>query len=384
MAGVIECIADNVVSPLGLTSRENWEAVKAGRSCLARYERMGNIQDPFVLSRMDRDQVDAACISQGIPVTGYTFFEKLVLLSAVQAVRSSGIDASSDRVLFIVSTTKGNVSLLEAKQEGIPENRVLLGVSARTISGYFGNPNAPVVVCNACISGVCAQIEALRALRSGRYDYVVVTGADEQSPFIISGFLSFKAISSDPCRPFDKDRKGLNLGECAATVVLKASASAAAGSWVLECGAIRNDANHISGPSRTGEGSYLALVEILRNCKKEELAFVNVHGTATLYNDEMESIALQRAGLSDVPVCGLKGYYGHTMGPAGIMESILSMYAVMDHTVPATRGYAQSGVSCPVNVSDRNRTTGGTRFIKLLSGFGGCNAALLYSLNKGE
>ena len=69
MAGVIECIADNVVSPLGLTSRENWEAVKAGRSCLARYDRMGNIQDPFVLSRMDRDQVDAACISQGIPVT---------------------------------------------------------------------------------------------------------------------------------------------------------------------------------------------------------------------------------------------------------------------------------------------------------------------------
>ena len=296
----------------------------------------------------------------------------------MQAVRSSGIDASSDRVLFIVSTTKGNVSLLEAKQEGIPENRVLLGVAARTISGFFGNPNAPVVVCNACISGVCAQIEALRALKSGRYDYVVVTGADEQSPFIISGFLSFKAISRDPCRPFDKDRKGLNLGECAATVVLKASASAAAGSWVLECGAIRNDANHISGPSRTGEGSYLALMEVLRGCKKDDLAFVNVHGTATLYNDEMESIALHRAGLSDVPVNALKGVFGHTLGAAGILEAIVSMAAFDKGIVLPSKGFHEMGVSYPVNLSARERPASGKLFIKLLSGFGGVNGAMVF------
>ena len=380
MERLIQCMADNVVSPLGLDSAANYESVKAGKSGLARYGSMGNVRTPFTLSRMDRGVLDDACRSLGIPTDRYTFFEKMLLASSVQAVKNAGIDASSPRVLFVVSTTKGNVSLLGEAQD-FPRERVLLGVAARQVSDYFGNPNSPLVVCNACISGVCAQIEAMRAIRSGRYDCAVVVGADEQSPFIISGFLSFKAISDDFCRPFDSERRGLNLGECAATVVLKAADSVPDGCWQLVAGAIRNDANHISGPSRTGEGSYLALKEMLRFCTPDDLAFVNVHGTATAYNDEMESIALSRAGLSDVPVTGLKGYYGHTMGAAGIMESVLSMYAVKDHTVLATRGFARQGTSCPVSVSPELRRTDGRQFIKLLSGFGGCNAALLYRLN---
>ena len=363
MAGVIRCIADNVVSPLGTTSRANYDSVKAGRSGLARYESMGNITTPFVLSRVDRGVIDGLCAELGIQ-GNYTFFEKFML-------------CSSDRVLFIISTTKGNVSLLGQPQEGVEQERVLLAKAAREVMRFFGNPGKPIVVCNACISGVCAQIEAMRALRSGRYDYAVVIGADEQSPFIISGFLSFKAISDEPCRPFDKDRKGLNLGECAATVVLEVSDDKKCG-WELVCGAIRNDANHISGPSRTGEGSYLCLMEVLKECHRGELAFVNVHGTATAYNDEMESIALYRAGLIDVPVTGLKGYYGHTMGAAGIMESILSMYAVRDNTVLATRGFSEQGTTYPVSVCSEIRECNGSEFIKLLSGFGGSNAALLY------
>ena len=378
MGRVIQCIADNVVSPLGMTSKENYLNVKAGRSGLARFEEMDNVNSPFMLSRIDRSVIDNLYTNLGIPDGKYTFFERMLLCSSIQAVRESGIDASSDRVLFIISTTKGNVSLLDTNVKGFPRERVLLGESARQVSRYFGNPNAPIVVCNACISGVCAQIEAMRVLRSGRYDYAVVIGADEQSPFIISGFLSFKALTDTPCRPFDKDRTGLNLGECAATVVLKA-VDGTAGGWVLDGGAIRNDANHISGPSRTGEGSYLALMEVLNGCGREGLAFLNVHGTATAYNDEMESIAIYRAGLIDVPVTGLKGYYGHTMGAAGIMESILSMYAVEDGTVLATRGYSEQGVTYPVNVSSVNRPATGNRFIKLLSGFGGCNAALSYT-----
>lgn len=376
MGRLIRCIADNVVSPLGVTSAANYEAVKAGRSGLARYEGMGNITTPFVLSRIDRDVVDGLCSNLGIETKAYTFFEKMVLASAAQAVRDAGIDARSERVLFIFSTTKGNVSLLGDAQ-GFPSDRVLLGVAARQVTAWMGNPNPPIVICNACISGVVAQIEAMRALRSGKYDYAVVTGADEQSPFIISGFLSFKAMSDAPCRPFDKERKGLNLGECAATVVLEATDAVSEG-WELKTGAIRNDANHISGPSRTGEGSYLALREVLKECSMDDLAFVNVHGTATAYNDEMESIAIYRAGLIDVPVTGLKGCYGHTMGAAGVVESILSMYAVQDGTVLATRGYSECGVSYPVNVSAECRKTTGNSFIKLLSGFGGCNAALLY------
>lgn len=383
MERVIECIAHNVVSPLGTTSEENYRSVKAGKSGTVRYEGMGRVHTPFMLSRIDRNAMDALCHRLDIPVQEYTFFERMLLSSAVQAVRDSGIDASSERVLFIISTTKGNVSLLDPKVSGFPQERVLLGCSAALVARYFGNPNTPIVVCNACISGVCAQIEAMRALRTGRYDYAVVIGADEQSEFIISGFLSFKALTNTPCCPFDKERTGLNLGECAATVVLKAVDGTERSGWVLECGAIRNDANHISGPSRTGEGSWLALMEVLRQSGRDGLAFVNVHGTATAYNDEMESVAIYRAGLLDLPVTGLKGYYGHTMGAAGIMESIISMCAVMDGTVLATLGYQECGVSYPVGVSALNREANGNRFIKLLSGFGGCNAALSYAfINK--
>ena len=142
-------------------------------------------------------------------------------------------------------------------------------------------------------------------------------------------------------------------------------------------GAIRNDANHISGPSRTGEGSYRALRAVLGDIDSEQIAVVNAHGTATLYNDEMESIAINRAGLASVPVNGLKGYYGHTMGAAGILETILSMQAIDDNIILATKGYDTIGVTYPLNVSNQHQTTNKRVFIKLLSGFGGCNAALL-------
>jgi 3-oxoacyl-[acyl-carrier-protein] synthase-1 len=296
-------------------------------------------------------------------------------------LEEAGIDPSSERVLFLLSTTKGNVELLaEREQPRFPAARVLLGETALQVSRYFRNPNTPLVLSNACISGVSVQVAAMRLLLSGAYDSIVVMGADCQSPFIVSGFQSFKALSTELCRPFDKDRCGLNLGEAAATIVLtrKARLEVAAEDWALRQGGICNDANHISGPSRTGEGSYRALLKALQGISSEELAFVNVHGTATAYNDEMESIALDRAGLSSVPVNGLKGYFGHTMGAAGILESLLSMEAVDDHCVLATRGFESLGVSRPVRVSNRVGVTNQRAFIKLMSGFGGCNAALLY------
>ena len=146
--------------------------------------------------------------------------------------------------------------------------------------------------------------------------------------------------------------------------------------WVACRGAIRNDANHISGPSRTGEGSYRALRTVLGDMNPNQLAFINTHGTATLYNDEMESVAVERAGLAQVPVNGLKGYYGHTMGAAGILETILSMQAVDDNNILATKGFETLGVTHPLVLSNENQPTDKRAFIKLLSGFGG-NAALL-------
>ena len=117
---------------------------------------------------------------------------------------------------------------------------------------------------------------------------------------------------------------------------------------------------------------------MLKSTDVKDLSFVNVHGTSTLYNDEMESIALHRAGLDDVPVNSLKGFLGHTMGAAGILESILSILACENGIVLPTRGFGKLGVSFPVKVSAERRTCDGKAFIKLLSGFGGVNGALSF------
>ena len=371
-------VSDNIISPLGMTTAENYAAVKAGRSELKRHDGLWQLPEPFTASLMDREVINETAADLHID-DRYTFFEKMIILSVAKALEQTDIDPTSDSVLFILSTTKGNVFLLDKRETGFPSERVLLGLAAKQMTDYFHNPNTPIVVSNACISGVCAQIQAMRELESGRFDYVVTVGADVQSAFIVSGFQSFKALSVDPCKPFDAHRTGLNLGDAAATIIYTRKDEVNENDWVACCGAIRNDANHISGPSRTGEGSYRALKVALGEMSPDKIAFINTHGTATLYNDEMESFAIERARLSKVPVNGLKGYYGHTMGAAGILETILSMQAIDDHNILATKGYETMGVTHPLVLSNQNQLTDKRAFIKLLSGFGGCNAALLFA-----
>ena len=241
------------------------------------------------------------------------------------------------------------------------------------------------MVSNACISGLSAQLMALRLLEGGYCDTAIVCGADVLSRFIVSGFGSLKALSPVECRPFDIERCGLNLGEAAATIIYRSSSYVGFGNededeamWVCAGGAVRNDAHHVSAPSPKGEGCYMAIRAAMGDLSADSLAFVNAHGTATLFNDEMESVALARAGLLGVPVNSLKGYYGHTMGAAGVLETILSMRAVDRGNILGTRGFHELGVSNPISVSATNSPTTKQSFLKLLSGFGGGNAAMVF------
>ncbi len=370
-------ISDSIVSPLGLGSRENYEAVLAGCSGVRRHEGCFGVPQPFAASLMDRDELRAEASRRGLP-GNLCFFDTVALLSAVMALEGSGVDPASDRTAFLLSTIKGDIEELGT----VPDDETLPSASAARLGAYFRNPNPVIVVSDACISGAAAIVQASRMIGDGSFDNVVVVGAEVQSRFIISGFLSLKALSDSPCRPFDSERCGLNAGEAAATLVLGAANARDGEFWEVVGGAVRNDANHISGPSRTGEGSFNCLRQVLKDVRKEDLAFVNVHGTATAYNDEMESIALERAGLGDVPVNALKGVYGHTMGAAGVLESIISMRACEDGRILATKGFCKGGTSRPVSVSAENRETDRKSFIKLLSGFGGCNAAVLFRLNE--
>jgi 3-oxoacyl-[acyl-carrier-protein] synthase-1 len=172
---------------------------------------------------------------------------------------------------------------------------------------------------------------------------------------------------------------GLNLGEAAATMVFASDRLVPAKDyWTLRKGAMRNDAFHITNPSPRGEGCFNALEYVMRGEDAEKLAMIGAHGTATMYNDQMESVAIERAGLEHVPVSALKGYFGHTMGAAGLLETILTMKAVSDGWIPGSMGFEECGVSGKVNVCGKHMPTEKTSFVKLMSGFGGCNGALLY------
>lgn len=379
MAGRIAvAIADNIISPLGLTSEENYMAVKDGRSGLVRYAGQWGLPDPFMAALIDRESLPSLPDEEGL-----TIFEKMVILSIRQALSQCDVDVTSERTLLILSTTKGNVELLgkSTTQRCLTPSCPLLGEAAKTIANYLRNPNLPIVVSNACISGVCAQIEASRLLATGRYDHAIVCGADVLSPFIVSGFQSLKALTDEPCRPFDIDRTGINLGDAAATIIYRGVAADAlpSGAWALVKGAVRNDAHHISSPSPKGDGCYNALRYVMQGACEEDIAFINAHGTATLFNDEMESVAIFRAGLSQIPVNSLKGYFGHTMGAAGILETIISMRALNEGIILPTKGYECLGVSKKINIAAESGHTDKRSFVKMMSGFGGCNATILFS-----
>ena len=359
---MVSVLADNVISPLGETSEENYQAVKEGKSAIHAYAPMtAGIPNGFVASLLSSD------------------FEELAFRSAQKAIDASGINISSTRTVFILSSTKGSIEKLGQTDD----DKLYLGNIAQRIATRLGIQLSPIVVCNACISGLAAMILASRLLVSKKYDYAVVCGADCPGRFIISGFQSLHAMSAFSCQPFDIERQGLNLGEAVATVVLGREITTKSVNngcrrqvWQIGHGYIKNDAYHISAPSKTAEGLYEALQETMNGIDKRNIAFINAHGTATLFNDQMEAIAIHRAELQDIPVNALKGYVGHTLGAAGIMETILCMKAVDDHTVLGTRGYEEVGVSGRIQLSSKHHSTIKTSFIKQLSGFGGCNATL--------
>lgn len=366
-------VADNIFSPLGKTTEENFTQLKNGVSAVKRQADETLSAVPFFASLFDKNE-QFATINQD-----YTKFEKLLIASVADALQGPVIDIKNKNTVLIISSTKGNISLLETEQNG-PElqKRVALTTSAKLVADYFDFQNQPVIISNACISGVMAIITGARMLQTGQYENAVICGADIISKFIVSGFQSFQALSGAVCRPFDKARDGLNLGEGAATVILSTNKK-------FECnikvkgGSVSNDANHISGPSRTGEELAQAIKQAITEAgiSPNDIDFISAHGTATPYNDEMEANAIRLGGLQSAPLNSLKGYYGHTLGAAGLIETVVSIQTLKEGVMIPTLGFEELGVSSEVNVCPSLKQVNAANFIKTASGFGGCNAALV-------
>lgn len=377
----------NCVTPLGFTIDSNWNALLKGQSGVALHKIIDN-QDAFYASMIDSDKLneefDRYFDSAQNDIPNFTRLEKMLLLSLHPLVGKHSI---SEDTAFILSTTKGNISLLKNQSE-LPEG-VYLSKLAEKIADFFGFKTKPIIVSNACVSGVMAISVAKNMIQAGKYKDAFVIAGDELSEFVISGFNSFQAIGSGPCKPYDKTRDGINIGEAAAAVYITSGLCEEQSDEaipqnekfrfkVLGDSAV-NDANHISGPSRTGDGLYASIRNAMTeaNVSPEQIDFISAHGTATLYNDEMEAIAFNRMDLQDIPLNSMKGYYGHCLGASGLLESIISMEGALNSTLLPSKNFEETGVTQPLNIIRENKSAEIKYILKTASGFGGCNAAVV-------
>lgn len=365
------CIASNITSALGLSTGEVWAAVQEGRIGVRCIEDELLFQRPVHAAALQPHQWEAIDEGNAHPLSP---FERMCVYSIREAMsHCTGLDLRKS--CFILATTKGNIEWLGATDDA----RLRLHTSARLIAEACGIPSPIAVISQACVSGVAALLYGLRTLQNGRCDTVIVCGADRLTPFVLSGFASFQALADAPCRPFDAARKGINLGEAAASIILSRERGPAPLARLLG-GATTNDANHISGPSRTGLELALAIERALAQSSvaAADIQAISAHGTATIYNDEMESKAFAHAGLLHAPLHSIKGYLGHTLGAAGVVESALLIESMRKGIGIASAGFESLGVPHPVRVSTKAEPMDIPYALKTASGFGGCNAAAVF------
>lgn len=363
----------NCITPLGFSLSDNVTQLLLGKSGICKYDSYANFSNIF-LSKIKDQAIDEA-FEQISDKNNFSRLEKMLIL-AIYPLFQKGI--FNEKTGFILSTTKGNIRLLHMEQ--LPNDTQYLSALAQKIATFFQIKTQPIVISNACVSGAQALSVAKRLLQAGLYNDMLVVAGDEISEFILSGFQSFQAMSSKPCRPYDKNRDGITLGEAAAVVYLTIHKQDSKAT-ILGDSSI-NDANHISGPSRTGEGLLASIQNALTQAQisPAEIDLINAHGTATLYNDEMEAIAFHRAQLQNIPLNSYKGYYGHTLGASGLLETILTIALSRKKTLLKSIGFENLGVSYPLSIITHNTEKLVRIFLKTASGFGGSNTALVIQI----
>ncbi len=342
----------SLVTPLGNTVEQHVDAFQKGISGIKTVENGGFEDTPIPLAK--REEISA---------NRYDTLLREALEKAL--VKVLGFP---QKTAVIVSSTKGNIDLLPGDTFA----------STQPIIHEFFPGTEVFIISNACISGVIAINTAADYLLAGKYEQVIVIGIDAVSDFVSYGFQSLFALSSEACKPFDKSRNGTSLGE-GCGIVLVSTQKPKDFAVLYKGGSSSNDANHISGPSRTGEGLVRSIEKTLKRSglSTADIDFISAHGTATVFNDEMESIAFGRTHLDHVPLNSMKGYFGHTLGAAGILETIMSIVSMEKSILFPNLGFQETGTSVPLNIIQNIESKELKTVLKTASGFGGGNASLI-------
>jgi len=366
----------NMITPLGFSVNENCSKLLQGVSAIVKYDDPYIAEDPFYAAIISSEKIDEAFKILGNP-SDFTKLEKMMILSLSETLKNSEA-IISDKTALIIATTKGNIDVLETRSK-FDSERAYLPELGKRLQHFFKFKKEPIIVSNACVSGILAVAVAKRMIENNFYENAVVVAGDLVTKFTVSGFKSFQAMSDVPCKPYDKKRNGISIGEAAASVFISKKDSNQSRIQIIGDGSC-NDANHISGPSRTGEGLYKSVQSALEEASvnAQDIDFISAHGTATLYNDEMEAIAFNRSQLSLTPLHSLKGYFGHTFGTSGLLETVVLLDMMKNNTVYPSLGLEELGVSKPLNIVKKVAQQSLNIGLKTASGFGGCNTAVLF------
>jgi len=287
---------------------------------------------------------------------------------------------------LITASTKGGIDNLEKLERGeaSEEEDIALSAIPALISKRVGLAGEGFNISASCASSAIAVAQGAGLIALGRADAVLVCCIDLITEFTFSGFSSLKALSPTPCKPFDRDRQGLSLGEGAAALLLMSKERARQEGrrcigrvlgWGVAC-----DAVHITAPDKDGRGLAEAVLAALRmaGLGAGEITGISAHGTGTLYNDLMEVKTFRNVfGQSDVPVYSVKGGLGHSLGAAGGIETALGLTALAGQTLPPTVGLVHPMTEAEGMVRPGPLSISGDYLLTTSSGFSGINAALV-------
>ncbi len=342
-------------------------------------------------------EVNSEIVSNKYDRLKYSRTSMLGLLAAYEAMEDAGLDndyIEGLKIGVIMGTTVGCTlnneqfyrDFREKKNPGmIPITGYLNSNPSSVIASEYSFKGPCQTINNACSSGTDAVGIGASWIRSGLCDVVLAGGADELSRISYNGFISLMITDENLCRPFDRNRKGLNLGEGSAVLVLESEKSykmrkKQPRSFVLGYGS-SCDGYHLTAPHPEGRGLKKAINDamLLSAIRKEDIAFINAHGTATPDNDRVEAKVLKEI-LQGIPFLSTKGYTGHTLGAAGAIEAAFTVACLESGHLPGNAGFTEPDPEIMVAPVVKNTEISGKTAISESLAFGGHNSALVLSV----
>jgi 3-oxoacyl-[acyl-carrier-protein] synthase II len=304
-------------------------------------------------------------------------------------------DRQFDPQLTVIGTTSGGMSFGQDYYRALHDHR-----NARRAPEWVANypPQKPVldaqtafginapcqIIANACASGTNAMGHAFDCVRSGKYERVLTGGYDAISELVFVGFDSLQASTPEKCRPFDRGRSGMVLGEGAAVFALENLERAnARGAKILAeiIGyGISTDNHHLTQPDPSGSGPRRAMEQALQsaNISAAEVDYINAHGTATIFNDAAEGKAIQELFGARVPVSSTKSMIGHSLGAAGAIEAGICLLALQEQLLPPNINFRNADENLDLNIiANESRPAKIDIALSNSFGFGGTNASIL-------